>query len=168
MAAFIAVDNAPLSGLNVKFTFQCNSPSSQSYGLFYDVQAQAWAPSPVWNSMSPQSENPGMYVASVLTSALNGGRAEDYVVVYKSFTSSTPFIDAEIWQFGSGVDQLIADLHLYQFAQTRSLTRLNGDFAIQESVFDDAGRERFRFLSVQDPTGNQPEETRTNTSGNIL
>jgi hypothetical protein len=168
LAAFVAVSNEPLSGLNMQFSFQCASTSSPNFGLFYDVVGKSWLGSPVWNPLTPQTENPGIYVSALDTSTLNEGRSENYFVTYKSFTPSTPFIETEMWQFGGGVDQLIADLHDYHFASSKTLSRVLGDYAIQESYFDVAGKERFRFISTQDPSGNQPEETRTNVSENIV
>jgi hypothetical protein len=139
--------------------------TSQNYGLFYDNTAKAWITNPVWNPLINQPENPGVYVASVDTSTI-ASKPEDYIVTYKSFTSGVPFIDAEIWQFGAGIESTLAELRLIALGK-RTLSRINGDFAIQESFFDEQGNERIRLLSVQDQTGNQPEETRLNTSGNI-
>jgi hypothetical protein len=49
-------------------------------------------------------------------------------------------------------------------APRRELHRIDGDTTIQERSFNarTGGTEIFRFTHVQDPSGAQPEETRTN------
>lgn len=159
---------ALVPGLAPTFTWFCDTTASANYGKFYDFVNAEWSSTPVENDLTPVAGNPGIYGANASQSGLST-TTEAYIVRMQSNSLVTPYVEVLRLSFGDSLIELVEDLHLYTFAGRRELHRMNGDTTIQEKTFNarTGGTEIFRFTHTQDPSGAQPEETRTNDSSLI-
>ena len=158
-----AEDGALVPGLAPTFTWFCDTTSSANYGKFYDFANGEWSATTVENALAPVAGNPGIYGANASQSGLSSA-PEAYIVRMQSNSVAHPHAEVIRLTFGDSLIELVEDLHQYMLAPRRELHRIDGDTTIQERSFNarTGGTEIFRFTHVQDPSGAQPEETRTN------
>lgn len=155
----------PIPGLATTFLWQCDTYTSPNYGKFYDFTNDMWSSTPVQNALSPVFAQSGIYGADISHQGLSTV-AESYLVTFNSNSVIHPLVAFEIWEFGVSELQWLESIHAYLLAPRKELHRFNGDLGIEERIFDakTGGNEIIRISSVQDPSGAQPEETRTNNT----
>ena len=153
-----------LSSADPRFTLQCLTSTSSHYLSFWDATHAVWSSASVANVFTADATNVGVYTASLDSSVL--ASASEIYLVHSYDVNGVAFDDVELWEFNDAVAEAQVDeVHAYLLAPRREIHRVS-DVELTERTFDATagGNELFRFTSVQDPSGNQPEETRTLTN----
>jgi hypothetical protein len=153
-----------LSSADPRFTLQCLTSTSSHYLLFWDVLHTVWSSVSIANTFTTDTTNVGVYVASIDSSTL--AISPETYLVHSYDVNGVAFDDVELWELNDNVtDVQVDELHTYLLAPRREIHRVS-DTELSERTFDatSGGNELFRFTSVQDPSGAQPEETRTLTT----
>jgi len=162
----IIYNGLPVVGTAPTFTLQSTTATSPNYHKFCNLSTPStptWSTTPYSNTMSALPSNVGTFYADInqaLLSLVN----ESYLVVYTN-TATVNYTEAELWEFGSLQATWLQQLWQYSLAPSKTFTR-SDDYNLRESVWNakTAGTEIIRIDYVQDPSGTQPEETRTNNS----
>jgi hypothetical protein len=162
---YVALRNGQVTGsVSPYFTLQCLTSTSSHYKYFWNVTSSSWASGSVANAFTADSTNTGVYTASVDSTVLASVEETYLVVSYDA--NGNAATDVELWEFFDALtDAQIDEVHAYLLAPRREIRRVS-DVELTERTFDatSGGNELFRFTSVQDPSGGQPEETRTLTT----
>jgi hypothetical protein len=161
---FAAIDSSgqPIVGSIPTFTIQSTSAASQRFNKYYDVAGNAWSTTPTNNAFAPIPYSTSMFMSNLDQSVI-APESESYLVTMSSNTTPNVVV-IELWEFGGYESTWLEQLHQYMLAPRREISRFNGDNGIQERCYDSktGGKEIIRVTSVQDPSGAQPEEIRTN------
>ena len=132
--------------------------------MFWNQTTNAWQTLAVSNQLVEMPSNLGWYTAT-LSHALMSPLTDDLFAVTVR-ESTTSFVETSTFRFGDSIDTLISGIAAYLIPARKEVSRLT-DQHLRVTAYDalTAGNEVLRLDITHDPSGAQPEETQTNTTG---
>ena len=135
---------------------------------FYNPAVPGWVQAPVLIPMVLSPIEADIYFFTFNATALSPNKgSQEYLVITRDGTGA--MLDAMILRVGSTTTQKVERIARTIAPAGRTVSRTS-DTSLQIRCFDDTALtvEKLRFSVVQDSSGNQPEETQTDVSSEII